>query len=54
MPADALLDTNILLYAISKVPAEASKAKVANELITTVDFGLSVQVCQEVSASESS
>jgi len=47
MPADALLDTNVLLYAISKVPAEAAKAQAANHLIATVDFGLSVQVCQE-------
>jgi len=47
MPAKALLDTNILLYAISKSPAEALKAKAANDLIATVDFGISVQVCQE-------
>src|SRR5437867_170796 len=47
MPAEALLDTNVLLYAISKLPAEAAKAQAANNLIASVDFGLSVQVCQE-------
>jgi predicted nucleic acid-binding protein len=47
MRADVFLDTNVLLYAISKSPAEASKATVANQLIASTNFGLSVQVCQE-------
>jgi predicted nucleic acid-binding protein len=40
-------DTNILLYAISRDPAETDKAKRANELLTAGDIGLSVQVLQE-------
>jgi predicted nucleic acid-binding protein len=40
-------DTNILLYAISRDPAEAGKAKRANELLAAGDIGLSVQVLQE-------
>jgi predicted nucleic acid-binding protein len=47
MLADALLGTSVLLYAISKVPAKAATAQAANHLIATVNFGLSVQVCQE-------
>jgi predicted nucleic acid-binding protein len=40
-------DTNVLLYSISRDPAEAPKAKRANELLATGDLGLSVQVLQE-------
>ena len=40
-------DTNILLYAISRDPAEAGKARRANELLAVGDLGLSVQVLQE-------
>jgi len=40
-------DTNILLYAISRDPAEARKARRANELLAAGDLGLSVQVLQE-------
>ncbi|MGH2467264.1 MAG: PIN domain-containing protein [Candidatus Limnocylindrales bacterium] len=40
-------DTNILLYAISRDPAEAKKARRANELLAAGDLGLSVQVLQE-------
>jgi predicted nucleic acid-binding protein len=42
-----LVDTNILLYAISRDPAEAPKARRANEILTAGDVGLSVQVLQE-------
>jgi predicted nucleic acid-binding protein len=42
-----LADTNILLYAISRDPAEAGKARVANTLLADGDIGLSVQVLQE-------
>lgn len=43
------LDTNILLYAISKDSAERRKATIAIELLDspTGDIGLSVQVLQE-------
>jgi predicted nucleic acid-binding protein len=41
------VDTNILLYAISRDPAEARKAVIANEIIDDGDIGLSVQVLQE-------
>lgn len=40
-------DTNILLYAISRDPGEAAKAKRANEILAAGDVGLSVQVLQE-------
>lgn len=41
------VDTNILLYAISRDPAEEGKAKIANEIIDGGEIGLSVQVLQE-------
>lgn len=41
------VDTNVLLYAISRDPGEAAKAKRANELLAAGDLGLSVQVLQE-------
>ncbi|HEX5308870.1 MAG TPA: PIN domain-containing protein [Solirubrobacteraceae bacterium] len=41
------LDTNILLYAISKDGEEASKAEVARELLRERDLALSAQVLQE-------
>jgi predicted nucleic acid-binding protein len=40
-------DTNILLYAISRDPAERSKAQRANSLLAARDLALSVQVLQE-------
>lgn len=40
-------DTNVLLYAISREPAEAAKAARANELLGERDLGISVQVLQE-------
>jgi predicted nucleic acid-binding protein len=40
------VDTNILLYAISRDPAE-HKAKRADEILSGRDLGLSVQVLQE-------
>ncbi len=43
----ALLDTNILLYAISTEPAEADKRRIARELLGGGDWGLSTQVLQE-------
>lgn len=45
--ADVLLDTNILLYAISTDPGEADKKHTARALLAGNDWGLSVQVLQE-------
>jgi predicted nucleic acid-binding protein len=41
------VDTNVLLYAISRVPAEQDKAKCASDVLAGRDLGLSVQVLQE-------
>ncbi len=41
------VDTNILLYAISRDPAEQDKAKRANDILADRDLALSVQVLQE-------
>lgn len=41
------VDTNILLYSISSVPAEAAKADLARQILRCPDIALSVQVLQE-------
>lgn len=41
------VDTNILLYAISRDPDEQAKKARADELLRSRDLGLSVQVLQE-------
>jgi predicted nucleic acid-binding protein len=41
------VDTNILLYAISRDPAEQEKAKRANDILAGRELALSVQVLQE-------
>ena len=41
------VDTNVLLYAISREPDEQAKASRANEILTAGDLALSVQVLQE-------
>lgn len=41
------IDTNVLLYAVSKAPAEAAKAKVALGLLDRTDAVISTQVLQE-------
>ena len=41
------VDTNVLLYAISQDADEQRKAARANEILSTGDVGLSVQVLQE-------
>lgn len=41
------VDTNVLLYAVSKDPTEAAKARRANALLSERDLALSVQVLQE-------
>lgn len=40
-------DTNVLLYSVSTVPAEAAKARKAQALLANQDIVLSVQVLQE-------
>jgi predicted nucleic acid-binding protein len=47
MTAEAFLDTNVLVYAVSSDPGEAFKKERALALIEGVDFGLSAQVMQE-------
>mgnify|MGYP001825780881 FL=1 len=41
------VDTNILLYAISRDPAETDKAERANRILAEGDISLSVQVLHE-------
>ncbi len=41
------VDTNILLYAISRSPKEQRKAAIANDVLEDPDLALSVQVLQE-------
>jgi predicted nucleic acid-binding protein len=41
------IDTNVLLYAISRAPEEQPKAQRANDLLADPDLALSVQVLQE-------
>lgn len=41
------VDTNVLLYAVSRDPDERDKAERANEILTARDLALSVQVLQE-------
>jgi predicted nucleic acid-binding protein len=41
------VDTNILLYAVSNVPEESSKSRVALDLLESDDLCLSIQVLQE-------
>lgn len=41
------IDTNVLLYSISRDPAEARKRDIAVAIVETDDLALSVQVLQE-------
>jgi predicted nucleic acid-binding protein len=47
MSAPRFLDTNILLYSISRDPTEAHKRDIAIALLDADDIALSVQVLQE-------
>lgn len=47
MRADAFVDTNILLYAISTAPEESARKQRAREILAQPDWGLSIQVLQE-------
>lgn len=44
---ECFLDTNILLYAASRNPADLTKKKIATDLMAKTQFGLSAQVLQE-------
>ncbi|MEP6672693.1 MAG: PIN domain-containing protein [Chthoniobacter sp.] len=45
--ADCFLDTNVLLYAVSTNPAEATKAAKARELVQSANWACSAQVAAE-------
>ena len=47
MIADAMVDTNILIYAASRLPEDESKARRSQDLILNDKIGLSAQVLQE-------
>ncbi len=47
MSVECFLDTNVLVYAVSRAPDDAAKQARALELIQRTDFGLSAQVLQE-------
>ncbi len=44
MTADALIDTNVLLYSVSTSEDEADKRATARHVLAGPDWGLSVQV----------
>lgn len=47
MSVEAFLDSNIILYAASKDPADAARTAAAVTLMQRVNFGTSLQVAQE-------
>jgi predicted nucleic acid-binding protein len=47
MSVDAVLDTNVLLYAASKDPDDHAKREAALQLFAAVNFGVPLQVAQE-------
>lgn len=47
MPAEAFVDTNVLLYCVSADPSESKKRARAEALIAATDFGTSTQVLAE-------
>ena len=47
MMAPRFMDTNVLLYSISRDPAEVGKRETAESLLDADDMALSVQVLQE-------
>jgi predicted nucleic acid-binding protein len=42
------VDTNVLLYALSRAPGEQRKAEQANDILASRELALSVQVVQEL------
>ena len=47
MNAEAFIDTNVFLYALSDRPEEQAKAERARELLLNENWGWSVQVAGE-------
>lgn len=47
MNAEAMLDTNVVVYAASKLPEDSWKREMALTLIETAALGISAQVLQE-------
>jgi predicted nucleic acid-binding protein len=47
MSVDCVLDSNVLLYAASKDPADRAKAETALGLLGATNFGVPLQVVQE-------
>ena len=47
MSVECLLDTSVLLHAVSSAPAEAAKKRKALRLIQQTDFALSAEVLRE-------
>lgn len=47
MSVSCFLDTNVLIYAISSAGEDLRKKRIALELISSKDFGISSQVLQE-------
>jgi predicted nucleic acid-binding protein len=47
MRAEGFLDTNVLLYAVSRAPSERKKREAARALLARPGLGVSVQVLQE-------
>jgi predicted nucleic acid-binding protein len=47
MSAPRFVDTNVLVYSISRNPVEARKRDIATALLDAADLALSVQVLQE-------
>lgn len=48
MNVEAFLDTNVIAYTYSKVPAEAAKRQRAREVMRAGTYGISAQVLQEL------
>lgn len=47
MIAEAMIDTNVLVYAASKLDLDRDKAQIAQELLFKHSIGMSAQVLQE-------
>ena len=47
MTAQCFADTNLILYAGSKDPADAAKKRIARQILATEEIGISAQVLQE-------
>jgi predicted nucleic acid-binding protein len=47
MPAEALIDTTVLVYSVSSHPSEKEKRDRARTLVREIDFGTSAQILGE-------